>query len=92
VGSSPTVGTMITVYADSTDGRVIPLLFNSEDSANQAFDRAGFGEDQEVTDDTGETYIMVNTFYGFSTGEETDTERFQRIASRILTRVIEALQ
>lgn len=50
------------------------MSFNSLESANEAFNKVGFGNGMCITDDAGEVHFNLDTFYGFSTdeGEQSD--------------------
>jgi hypothetical protein len=62
---------MITVYAKNDCGCCsTEMKFKDEESAARAFNEVGFGNGMTVTDDEGIAHDGIDTFYGFTVGEE----------------------
>jgi hypothetical protein len=67
---------MITVYASFDCGCCeAEMKFNSLESANEAFIKAGLGNGMSITDDEGVVHKGIDTFYGFCQKEEEVTNR-----------------
>ncbi len=67
---------MITVYAKQDCGCCTEELeFRDVESAARAFAKVGYGNGMEVEDDAGKKHTGLDTFYGFSTEEDEQSEK-----------------
>lgn len=61
------------------------VQFESKESANKAFAKAGFGNNMTIIDDAGQVVHGVDTFYGvLEEGESTDNP-LGRLVARFLS-------
>lgn len=62
---------MITVFAKNDCGCCsTEMTFKDVESAAKAFEAVGFGNGMTVKDDAGVAHDGIDTFYGFTVGDE----------------------
>lgn len=59
------------------------MKFHNEESAQQAFSKAGLSSSATIVDDEGTVHEGVDTFYGCADNDQQDQNRFELLINQI---------